>query len=545
MSLVIVNRTASELEIPALGQFVTAGNGQEQDISYITKNQLVAAEALDEIETLVNNDEAFLRIPPGATLSKADSLTVITNIRNGSDPSLTPVTPHASQHENGGADEINVAGLSGLLADNQRADLASAEVTGILPISKGGTGSATQNFVDLTTAQSIDGVKTFTSLPESSATPTTSDQLTNKSYVDSAISASTGGISWQEPVLDQNLATPPGAPTTGDRYIVAAGGTGAWSGQDGNIAEWDGSAWQFTTVQEGFAVYIADEDKQYVNNGTAWVTFGSIQTHNNLGGLQGGAPGDYQHVTSTEKGNIPSTDEKAALAGTDGTPAAGNPYVTDSDPRMTDARTPTAHASTHSAGGSDPISVENLATGSTNTNEYFRPDGAGGVETAALPAGTNNVQVSGTAPGTTDGTILWLNTAAGYNSTLMYRDQRVSKWLSVETLDLAFGADSVKNKYLSLPGISTPGNRTAYRSRLNGTIIAVVARARNGAGANFEIQLNGSPIVGGDFLLDGSGNYTDNARNHDFTAGDDITIFCDDTALAQDVEVILVMKWRA
>jgi hypothetical protein len=40
----------------------------------------------------------------------------------------------------------------------------SSGVTGVLPVANGGTGSATQNFVDLTTAQSsIGGAKTFTS----------------------------------------------------------------------------------------------------------------------------------------------------------------------------------------------------------------------------------------------------------------------------------------------------------------------------------------------------------------------------------------------
>jgi len=37
----------------------------------------------------------------------------------------------------------------------------TTKVTGVLPIANGGTGSATQNFVDLTTAQTIAGVKTF------------------------------------------------------------------------------------------------------------------------------------------------------------------------------------------------------------------------------------------------------------------------------------------------------------------------------------------------------------------------------------------------
>lgn len=41
--------------------------------------------------------------------------------------------------------------------------------------------------------------------------------------------------------------------------------------------------------------------------------------------------------------NYVSDDEKAALAGTDGTPSGLNKYVTDSDSRMDDARDPNAH----------------------------------------------------------------------------------------------------------------------------------------------------------------------------------------------------------
>jgi hypothetical protein len=43
--------------------------------------------------------------------------------------------------------------------------------------------------------------------------------------------------------------------------------------------------------------------------------------------------------------NDPTADQKAALAGTNGAPAAANKYVTNSDPRNSDARTPTAHGS--------------------------------------------------------------------------------------------------------------------------------------------------------------------------------------------------------
>lgn len=41
--------------------------------------------------------------------------------------------------------------------------------------------------------------------------------------------------------------------------------------------------------------------------------------------------------------NDPATGEKAALPGTNGTPGAANKYVTNSDPRNTDARTPASH----------------------------------------------------------------------------------------------------------------------------------------------------------------------------------------------------------
>lgn len=42
--------------------------------------------------------------------------------------------------------------------------LSSADVTGILPINLGGTGSSTQNFIDLTTVQTAAGNKTFSGL---------------------------------------------------------------------------------------------------------------------------------------------------------------------------------------------------------------------------------------------------------------------------------------------------------------------------------------------------------------------------------------------
>ena len=51
----------------------------------------------------------------------------------------------------------------------------------------------------------------------------------------------------------------------------------------------------------------------------------------------------WNHDQIHSNSNDPSATEKAALVGTNGTPGSGNKYVTNSDPRNTDARTPTAH----------------------------------------------------------------------------------------------------------------------------------------------------------------------------------------------------------
>jgi hypothetical protein len=67
--------------------------------------------------------------------------------------------------------------------------------------------------------------------------------------------------------------------------------------------------------------------------------------------------GDHKHADA----NRPTNSEKAAFVGTNGTPSGTNPFVTDSDPRNTNARTPTAHATSHQNGGSDEISVVGLS----------------------------------------------------------------------------------------------------------------------------------------------------------------------------------------
>jgi len=71
-------------------------------------------------------------------------------------------------------------------------------------------------------------------------------------------------------VLDRDLTAPPGSPADGDSYIVAAGATGAWAGNDGQIAAWQDGAWIFYAPREGWLAWVADEDLLLVWDGASW-----------------------------------------------------------------------------------------------------------------------------------------------------------------------------------------------------------------------------------------------------------------------------------
>lgn len=77
---------------------------------------------------------------------------------------------------------------------------------------------------------------------------------------------------WQQPVVDKDLTAPPGGETKGDRYLIDGVGAGAWAGEDGNIATYNGAGWDFTDKKEGMFVYVEDEDELYLYI-VAWAIF--------------------------------------------------------------------------------------------------------------------------------------------------------------------------------------------------------------------------------------------------------------------------------
>ena len=84
---------------------------------------------------------------------------------------------------------------------------------------------------------------------------------------------------WQQPVKTKTLSSPPGGISKGDRYIVAATGSGGWSGHTNDIATYTGSGWDFFIVLAGTTCWIEDINKLYIYDGTKWkslVTTGGI-----------------------------------------------------------------------------------------------------------------------------------------------------------------------------------------------------------------------------------------------------------------------------
>lgn len=184
------------------------------------------------------------------------------------------------------------------------------------------------------------------------ATPAAGTDAVNKDYVDSKIQ----GLDWQESVIDKDLSTPPGTPSTGDRYIVAASATGDWTGQEEKIAEWDGSAWVFTTPDEGTAVMVEDENRVYLYDDAhptgTWIVFGGVVDHGALLGLNDDDHPQYLLIDGTRAmtGDLDmGTNAITNVGNVDGVDVSG-------------------HASRHLSGGADSIKLDDLASPDDNTD---------------------------------------------------------------------------------------------------------------------------------------------------------------------------------
>lgn len=80
----------------------------------------------------------------------------------------------------------------------------------------------------------------------------------------------------QAGVIDKDLTSPPGSPSEGDIYIVGGSATGAWAGQDDDLAIYQDGAWVFVTPLSGWIAWVNDETTLYVYNSGSWQSLAGI-----------------------------------------------------------------------------------------------------------------------------------------------------------------------------------------------------------------------------------------------------------------------------
>ena len=112
--------------------------------------------AVKTIKDYVDNTVAAATIADATTTLKG-------KIQLGGDLAGTGTTAAAPVISDNAITSAKIADGTIATADIANASITNAKISGPISIANGGTGSATQNFVDLTTAQTIAGVKTFSS----------------------------------------------------------------------------------------------------------------------------------------------------------------------------------------------------------------------------------------------------------------------------------------------------------------------------------------------------------------------------------------------
>jgi hypothetical protein len=75
-------------------------------------------------------------------------------------------------------------------------------------------------------------------------------------------------------VLDRDLTAPPGSEAQLDTYLVAAGATGTWAGQDGKLAVIINTAYTFIAPLAGWIAWVDDEGGYVGFNGATWDPLG-------------------------------------------------------------------------------------------------------------------------------------------------------------------------------------------------------------------------------------------------------------------------------
>lgn len=73
-------------------------------------------------------------------------------------------------------------------------------------------------------------------------------------------------------VVEAVQTAPPGSPATGAVWAVLASATGAWAGQGGKLAQWNGTTWAFYTMPTGSLIWSRSQHAFYIGLSVTWMS---------------------------------------------------------------------------------------------------------------------------------------------------------------------------------------------------------------------------------------------------------------------------------
>ena len=124
-----------------------------------------------------------------------------------------------------------------------------------------------------------------------------------RGWVTDQINAKVHGMDWQDPVINSQTTPPVPTPTTGDRYRITATAGGVWAGKENQIAQWNGTGWDYTVPVEGFVLRDLTANTYLAFDGAVWGNFGATIDHSQLINLISGDP-HTQYQQESERNQI-------------------------------------------------------------------------------------------------------------------------------------------------------------------------------------------------------------------------------------------------
>lgn len=261
----------------------------------------------------------------------------------------------------------------------------------------------------------------------------------------------------QVTVQSAALATPPGSPTEGQRWILPAAPIGAWSGHAGQIAAWQDGVWAFYAPLDGWTAIDVSTDTLLLYNAGTGIWTGLI-----TGVFSDAAFTLQDDIDPTKQARFQIAGLTAGAARVFTLPDVSSSVAVLSGVAQTFQNTTTFSATSVTVGSSTAASTLGVGTGATTSGVTKTVN----IGTAGVSGSTTNIAIG--------------SAVAGALGTLMINSPTVTFGSTVSAIAMA--AANVSALYLGLGG--------ATADATNRLSINAPASLFNNAGAGHQVKVN-------------------------------------------------------